>query len=98
MTKNKRIQKLDRRHTGHGVFKYYITPLGNTNDWSTRYNILQEWREWCWQTWGPGTERDHAMRSRTTKDWPWAWDIEHYHCRLYLRGDEELAWFGLKFQ
>lgn len=94
--KTVKVQKLDRRFAGHGLFKYYVSPLG-TASWEARCDKLQEWREWAWQTFGPGTDLEHATRTLNPRDWKWSWDPDHFYCRLYLKGDEELAWFTLKY-
>ena len=96
MTKIKKVQKLDRRHTGHQVFKYYVEPAGHYIDSIDTLNI---WREWAWATWGPGAERDVAARLAVTerREYQWAWDTEHGNCRIYLKTDAELSWFSLRW-
>lgn len=91
----KKAKKLDKRFSGSYMFKYYAEPDGNL---PVRYWEMQLWREWCWEQFGPGTERDTALRSRHERDWRWAWDTEHGNCRIYFKGDEELSWFTLKWQ
>jgi hypothetical protein len=95
------VTKLDRRHSGHGVFEYYITSLGRDRI----LNILefQQWRDWAQDTWGHGIERDwaYALRrnNQPTRTWGWLTDDNKVgnQPRLYLRSDEELALFKLKW-
>ena len=57
--KDFRVIKMDRRHRACGQFTHYIEPV-----WSTQLADkikFFEWRNWCWQTWGPGMERDIAV-------------------------------------
>lgn len=90
-----KVTKLDRRHKGHTCFKYYVIPDYQPN--TTLINTLFEWREWAWQTWGTGVERDHIY-SRLG-DIPWAWHIDspNHVYRIYLRDEKELAWFTLRW-
>lgn len=93
-----KVQKLDRRHSGKLLFKYYITPSGVPGDFAGKKRTLHNWRSWCWEQFGPGAERDTALILRNENEWRWAWDTEHGNIRLYLKGDDELSWFGLKWQ
>ena len=90
----RKVQKLDKRHNGRQLFKYYVEPDGA---YIERYNILQAWREWCWDNYGPGTELKTALHM-TDRRWRWAWDTEHGNARIYFKNDEELTWFTLKWQ
>jgi|APCry1669189369_1035219.scaffolds.fasta_scaffold09979_4 hypothetical protein len=92
------ITKLDRRHTGHDVFEYYVTPLF--------YSKLldkvdyQAWRIWCWDTWGPGMERDLALEfgSNQYEVARWSWfHLTNHKPRLYFRTQKEFNWFHMKW-
>jgi hypothetical protein len=87
---NYRVNKLDRRHTGSNMFKYYISPRG-IHTYSISRPLFNDWRAWCWLQWGPSGERDWPMGER------WAWDTEHHHMRIYLQTDKELSMFHLKW-
>ena len=103
-----KIQKTDKRHTGHEQFQWYIKAYG---DWRTHNQIhhqidklssLFELREWAWTTWGPSCERDywlHILRYNIehTLNTHWCWHTDNGECRLYLRTDKEANWFKLKW-
>jgi hypothetical protein len=87
------ITKLDRRYKGRNQFTHYITPV-----WGTSLaNKLQfvQWRTWCWETWGPGLERDLAIELMLPVRWGWQQDA--YTRRLYFVSEKELRWFILKW-
>jgi len=85
-----KVTKLDGRFAGSDRYKYYISPKGRTP-----FNIVKplfnDWRTWCWATWGPASERDWYANV------DWAWDTEHNHLRIYLRSDKQLSMFHLKW-
>jgi hypothetical protein len=93
------ISKLDRRHKGYKSFTYYVSPVWS----STLADKLQffEWRKWCWETWGPGLERDVAIELGIDigqgLEPKWAWHLDKYGRRLYFYGEKELNWFLLKW-
>ena len=72
-----------------------------------RIELFKEWRNWCWEVFGPGCETrwivirpedagsngGRGMASTT----PWAWQTEHKEMRLYFRDDETLSAFMLKW-
>lgn len=87
---NYRVVKLDGRHTGSHMFKYYINPRG-ISTYAISRPLFNDWRAWCWDQWGPSGERDWPMNER------WAWDTEHHHMRIYLGSDKELSMFHLKW-
>jgi hypothetical protein len=90
-----RITTLDKRHNGHLFYKYSVHPI-----WESKYTyatseydqMFVNVRNWCWQTWGPSTEFTISSRNKH-----WAWDSEFKHRRIYLKYDEELTFFKLKF-
>lgn len=91
-----KITVLDKRFTGHEKFKYQVTPTLLHIDTKVVYSIA--WREWCWETFGPGIERDNSnLVSLEDRDFKWAWHSEYRSIRLYLKGDEELNWFKLRW-
>ena len=85
-----KITKLDRRHNGWGRYKYSIVP--DTYNKIEGHQLLNDLREWCWATYGPGAELVWSK-----KDAKWAWDTEHGNRRIYLRSDAELTFFNLKY-
>jgi len=97
MTTVNRIQKLDRRHGGRPIFQYLAEPIGSSN-YIEKYRNLQSWREWCWEMFGPGAERDIAvsLAHSDSKYFKWGWQTDHHECRLYLTEDA-LTLFKLKW-
>ena len=100
-----RIDRTDRRHTGHEEFKWCVKAIG---DWRNHNQIdklssLFELREWAWTTWGPSCERDFWLYIlRYDPDYAlnthWCWHTEHRETKLYLRTDKEANWFKLRWQ
>jgi hypothetical protein len=86
-----KITKLDRRHNGKMWYKYSVSPT-NKVERIRRAELLNEARNWCWETYGPSSEMGFL-----TKDLVWAWDTEHGNRRIYLKSDAELTLFTLKF-
>jgi hypothetical protein len=96
------IVKLDGRHAGHKVFTHYIVPnLAYGPVWGQLVEDkirFFKWREWCWETWGAGLERDVAIEfSNDIHEVWWAWHIDDRIKRLYFRTEKELDWFILKW-
>ena len=89
------ITHLDRRHRGHSLFSHYITAIW-TSQLEDRLKFF-EWRNWCWQTWGPGWERDLAIEfvSNTYTVARWAWHTDDRPRKLYFHTERELNWFVL---
>jgi hypothetical protein len=93
--KNFTITQLDRRHKGFAHFTHYIVPV-----WSSQLEDKLryfEWRTWCWATWGPGMEREYAIKfgSNQYEVGRWAWHTEQGARRLYFATAKELNWFVL---
>jgi hypothetical protein len=88
-----KVKRLTKQYNGYGHFKFLIQPTA-FNIVTNRHH-LAEWREWCWETWGPGRELLWSVTG--TPDAVWSWDTEHGHYRIYLKSDAELVLFQLKF-
>lgn len=93
--KHFRVTRLDRRHKGHVLFSHYIVPV-----WSSQLRDkirFFEWRKWCWETWGPGMEREIAIDfgSNYYPVGRWAWHTGDGARRLYFQTEKELNWFVL---
>ena len=100
--KNYTVKKLDRRYSGYRIFKYIVEPVYDRKVLSEMGAVRERfvgWRDFCWTSFGPGIEREWAVHLENIKriNQPkWAWDTD-YGYRLYIRGDEELVLFELKF-
>ena len=74
-------------------------------DWHKTLNVsgvitFHHARKWCNETWGFGTDvdtHDVALRAGEQVNPHWAYDAQYNQYRIYLAGDQELAWFRLKF-
>ncbi len=89
MKQKYRFVKLDKRHTCHQYFQYYIEPLGShVGERLVRYH---EYRQWCWATFGPSMEREFMV----TDEFKWCWHTYNSILRLYLKSDKELNWFKM---
>jgi len=91
------VIKLDRRHKGTTLFQYYVEPVFHTH--ITDKVKFYEWRNWCWNTWGPSIERDAALDfgSNHYNVARWSWHTENGLKRIYFKSDKELNWFNLKW-
>lgn len=104
-----KLQKTDGRFTGHGVYSYFVdfsmdfpaimasnTYSGFTRRLSER-SRLNDIRNWCWTTFGPGCELETALMLNRTKEHPaWCWLTEHNKLRIYFT-EETANWFTLKW-
>jgi hypothetical protein len=85
-----KITRLDKRHNGYMFYKYSISPDMTYRE--ENIDLLVELRNWCWATFGPSAELGFTRMGDT-----WAWDTEYKNRRIYLKGDEELTFFTLKY-
>jgi hypothetical protein len=88
-----KVKKITRQYNGYGYFKYLIQP--KTFDRIANQQQIAEWREWCWDTWGPSRELLWAIVG--APDVVWTWDTDHDNRRIYLKSDAELVLFQLKW-
>lgn len=91
-----KLEKLDGRHTGHEIFKYRIWMNGPQQDRTTEFLNL---RQWCWDTWGPGCERDIQRQVFLNPHWAWHHDENAAwgNLYIYLADDQALTLFKLKW-
>lgn len=99
---NFKINKLDRRHNGNGLWKYYITVKRPTTTRREAKNTFFQIRDWAWTTWGPSKEllewvEDQGNIHAHCQNEHWSWQSDIYHVRLYLRTDKELSFFLLRW-
>lgn len=84
----------------------YGTQNYNTHAAIIMFNIL---RNWCIDTWGPSCELNTYMmfafnNAKNNFSHPglinqhWAWNCIDQQKRIYLIGDEELAWVELRWK
>lgn len=103
--KTYRIRPVDRRFTGYGKWAWIIDVHGDISgpkNISHRLILFNQIRDWCWSTWGSSCERDkhstileHNPNAKLNPHW--VWNTEFYHLSLYLKTDQELALFKLKW-
>jgi hypothetical protein len=93
------ISKLDRRHKGYQTFSHYISPVWSSS--LTDKLRFFEWRTWCWDTWGPGLEREVVFELGKAiglgLEPKWAWHLDKYGRRLYFKTEKELNWFNMRW-
>ena len=87
-----KLVKLDRRHTAHGIMTYYVDPVSNwAIGYNTKFEQFQRWRNWCWEVFGPGVERQFLNLNIDINRW--CWYSEYDHLRLYFKDDETASAF-----
>jgi len=98
---NYKVTKLDRRHTCYNIMKYHVEITLDIWGSENRVAKFMEYRNWCWDTFGPGVERKWITLGVGEKGLEtlnsWAWHTEHNEMRLYFKSDAELALFTLKY-
>lgn len=99
-----KLIELDRRHTGYGIWKWYVVPPRDylTQDIS-KFKFF-EYREWCWSEWGPSKELDqYGYRDlfdgviSSSKHWCWSIISKQGPYLIYLKGDLEANLFALRW-
>lgn len=68
-------------------FKHGVQILGTMLD-------FHEVRCWCTATYGTGADID---RDDPIENEHWAFFVKFQHHMIYLKGDDELAWFKLRY-
>jgi hypothetical protein len=88
-----KVIKLDRRYNGHNIFKYVIEP--NVIGKDDRIKEFKQWREWCWEVFGPSSELGFVQIRPATPYMEstrvWCWDTEFDNLRLYFKDDATLS-------
>jgi hypothetical protein len=95
-----RVKQLDRRNRGYSDWKYYI-------DFYKR-DSFNSTREWAWGVWGASKDLDDWLLDNSSAElFPdtkppshndhWCWCHNQYYRRLYIRTDQELVIFKLKW-
>lgn len=116
--KSYHISKTDKRYSGSDIFKYVIqditgegftlfpAPSALSNNRFDKIKTYVQFRNWCWETWGPSCERDYYLYMKhvgkddiniNLMNPHWCWYSSGYDKRIYLAGDEEKVWFKLKW-
>jgi hypothetical protein len=88
------LEKLDGRHNARRVYSHRIWVRGPSHDRKRNYVQL---REWCWETFGPGCERD-LIWYNDSSSYRWAFHHDQKSDILYIYLKEEvLTTFVLKW-
>ena len=99
-----KVTTLVGRYAGYGRFKYLIESVSNFKTgypmgYVENIKIVIGWRKWCWETFGPGIEREWVTQdSFRGYEYRWCWHSESRECKIYLQDDSELAWFKLRWE
>lgn len=94
------IKELDGRYKGARVFKWVLDFNSVWQDHNRRPNF-QTIRNWCWETFGPGSELEtHLSLNRPDIDMSdrWCWKTDHDDLRIYFKSDNELSIYTLKWR
>jgi hypothetical protein len=95
MTAVFKSRQIDSRNRLWGCFKWQI---------SMPVEVFLEVRDWCYVTWGPAVEyiwwEQYGVKRNNVN---WSFDTSKYlgkkpRSTIYLRSDEELTLFHLKWQ
>lgn len=103
-----KVTKTDKRYSGHEYFGYVVNiqldrvpVIGATNRRVEKIKKLHEVREWCIQTWGMSSEREHWMMLKTAgytvPNEHWCWHTEFYDNKIYLATEKDANWFKLRW-
>ena len=85
------LERLDRRHTGYQIFSHRAWIRGSSPNERKQNFILM--REWCWENFGPGCERDLVWYNGMVDgqvSYQWAFHYEQRQGSLYIYLREEL--------
>ena len=81
--------------------KYHVEVTLDIWGIENRVAKFMEYRNWCWEAFGPGVERKWIALNVGEKGLEtlnrWAWHTEYNEIRLYFKSDAELTFFTLKF-
>jgi hypothetical protein len=97
-----KIEVLDKRHAGHSVFTHRVKiEAEDSSVYAARERRFIEIRNWCWENFGPGCERDlaHYSSAGGTPAYNWGWHIDAANSSklyIYLKG-EAMTLFSLKW-
>lgn len=97
------IRKTDKRHTGSAMFAYLIEVKSNPGkfDRAARIAEFNTIRNWCWETYGASSDREHWLTMNADNRFPvnahWCWHTEFNELKIYLATDKEANWAKLKW-
>lgn len=87
--------------------EYYVEVTHSIRGCDARVDQFKEYRNWCWQAFGPGIEAKWITvrpedagsngECRMVSVDRWAWHTEYDCMRLYFKSHAELAFFVLKY-
>jgi hypothetical protein len=88
------LERLDGRHNASRVYTHRVWIYGSDFDSKKNYIDL---REWCWETFGPGCERDLIWYNKSSS-YRWAFHHSQKSDSMYIYLKEEvLTTFMLKW-
>lgn len=88
------LERLDGRHNASRVYTHRVWIQGMSHDRKQSYIQL---REWCWENFGPGCERDLIWYNKSsTYRWAFHFDQKSEAPYIYLK-EEVLTAFMLKW-
>lgn len=107
-----KLKKLDKRHTGYPDWEFYIQKPYNSSFYNALFSknveddpriIFQNWRAWCWETWGPSKDLAEYHNDdlfdgvgSSNPHWCWMWDRKRLP-RIYFKTSADATLFALKW-
>ena len=100
MKKSYTVRRLDRRYNGGDHFQHRVEISDSLKN-PDKADLYRRMRQWCQDTWGASVEvRHHRMFRHNGFGYNdhWCYDNGWYHSYyLYLKGDQELMLFDLRW-
>jgi len=94
-----KIKKLDRRHNGYGLMKYFVEPAYGADYVENFYEL----KNWCIDQWGitrplaDWREGSKLMEVPGDVNPAWTYLRDEYRTRILFRDKEEAALFTLRW-
>jgi len=87
---------MDKRFDGYPLFKYRVSISGEKVD---RAKYIFQILKWMTETYGHSVPLEHflLLDEKSGKSTKWSWKDEEYGIYIYLKDNEEMQWFTLKW-
>jgi len=108
ISKRIKITRLDKRYSGYRQFRFSVEFIRGYMPNNDRLRTFLLVRDWCHDTWGHTCERDlHVELSEDISKgeieysvnpaWSWYWHPNESNYRIYLKDQEELNIFAMRW-
>jgi len=94
-----KVKKLDRRHNGYGIMRYFVEFYYGKNAVENFYEV----KNWCIDQWGitrplPDWEAGSSIEPMPVDINPaWTYLRDEYRTRIFFRDKEETSLFTLRW-